>query len=489
MKPRTKTESAAIVWFRDDLRLSDNPALTAACGARAPVLCIYILDEQSEGFRPHGGASRWWLHESLAALEKDISARGGRLDFFRARAGDILPALAGAANAGAAFWTRRYGGAEISTDASLKAQLNEAGVEAQSFNGQLLHEPWEVKRGDGGGFMVYSPYWRAARALPRAGAPGPAPARIVALPYPAGAPARVKLDDLDLLPRKPDWAGGLRAVWTPGEAGARARLDAFLATGLKGYAARRDEPAKENVSRLSPHLRFGEISPRQIFAAVDVAAAQAPQAARDADKFRAEIGWREFNYHVLFRHPDAAGVNLQRRFDKMAWRDPPACELDAWRRGRTGYPLVDAGMRELWSTGYMANRVRMVAASFLVKHLLIDWRIGEQWFWDTLCDACPANNPLNWQWVAGSGADAAPYFRVFNPVLQGRKFDAAGDYVRRFVPELAALPAKWVHAPWEAPALVLREAGVELGETYPRPMVDHAQGRARALAAFAGLKG
>jgi deoxyribodipyrimidine photo-lyase len=489
MKAQTTVEAApSIVWFRDDLRLSDNEALTAAGATGAPVLCIYILDEASEGFRPHGGASRWWLHHSLAALTRDIEARGGRLDFFRARGGDILPALASAANAHAAFWTRRYGGAEIAVDAALKSQLNQTGVRTQSFNGQLLHEPWDVKRADGGGFMVYSPFWRAARALPQPGAPLPAPARIRAAPYPHDAPARMALDSLGLLPRNPDWAGGLRESWTPGEAGARARFGAFVGTQLMNYAASRDDPAKESVSRLSPHLRFGEISPRQIFAAVRDAEAANPRAGKDADKFMGEIGWREFNYHILFRHPDAATVNLQRRFDRMPWRDPPPHELAAWRRGQTGFPLVDAGMRELWGTGFMHNRVRMVAASFLVKHLLIDWRVGEEWFWDTLCDACPANNALNWQWVAGSGADAAPYFRIFNPVLQGKKFDPAGEYVRRWIPELAALPAAHIHAPWEAPALVLKEAGVELGETYPKPMVGLAEGRARALGAFAAVK-
>ncbi len=303
-------------------------------------------------------------------------------------------------------------------------------------------------------------------------------------PTPRGA-RRVTLDELRLRPQEPDWAGGLRASWTPGEAGARKRLDAFLAAGITDYAAGRDHPARADVSRLSAHLRFGEISPRQIVAAIREADARNSNIAEGADKFLSEMLWREFNYHVLFSRPDVATVNLQRRFDRMPWRAPPARELAAWQHGRTGYPLVDAGMRELWATGYMHNRVRMVAASFLVKHLLIDWRIGEQWFWDTLCDADPANNPLNWQWVAGSGADAAPYFRVFNPVLQGEKFDAGGDYVRRWVPELVALPDKWIHKPWAAPESVRHDAGLELGATYPRPIVDHAEGRARALKAFA----
>jgi deoxyribodipyrimidine photo-lyase len=479
----------AIVWFRDDLRLADNEALSAACAGGGPVLCIYILDEASAGLRPRGGAARWWLHHSLEALARDIEARAGRLDLFRGAASDIVPALAEKTGAGAAFWTRRYGGGEIAVDSALKTQLTEAGVRAQSFKGQLLHEPWEVRKGDGGAFMVYSAFARAAGALPDPGDPRAAPVAIPAAPYPAGAPAPVSLAQLALLPRKPDWARGLRASWTPGEDGARERLAAFIESSLEDYTESRDNPAEGGVSRLSPHLRFGEISPRQIVAAIREADAQNAKVARGADKFLSEILWREFDYHLLFSHPDVARVNLQPRFDGMPWRDPPAHELAAWRRGRTGYPLVDAGMRELWATGYMHNRVRMVAASFLVKHLLIDWRIGEDWFWDTLCDADPANNPLNWQWVAGCGADAAPYFRIFNPVLQGEKFDAGGEYVRRWAPELAALPDKWIHRPWLAPRDVLCAAGVEIGETYPRPIVDHAKARARALAAFAKVKG
>jgi deoxyribodipyrimidine photo-lyase len=480
-----REQPPAIVWLRDDLRLADNEALSAACAGSGPVLCIYIFDEASAGFRPYGGASRWWLHHSLEALARDIEARAGRLDLFRGPAGEIVPALARAAGAGAAFWTRRYGGAEIAVDSALKTQLADAGVKARSFKGQLLHEPWEVRKSDGGGFMVYSAFARAARALPDPVEPVAAPAAIPAAPYPAGAPARVNLEDLDLLPAKPDSAGGLKAASTPGEAGARNRLAAFIESGLEDYATSRNDPALDGVSRLSPHLRFGEISPRQIVAAIREADARNLKVARGSDKFLGEILWREFNYHLLFGHPDAARANLQPRFDQMPWRDPSAHELAAWRGGRTGYPLVDAGMRELWASGYMHNRVRMVAASFLVKHLLIDWRIGEQWFWDALCDADPANNPMNWQWVAGCGADAAPYFRIFNPVLQGEKFDASGEYVRRWVPELGGLPDKWIHKPWLASENALREAGVSLGQTYPKPIVDHAKARARALEALA----
>ncbi|MGL4812417.1 MAG: cryptochrome/photolyase family protein, partial [Beijerinckiaceae bacterium] len=283
------------------------------------------------------------------------------------------------------------------------------------------------------------------------------------------------------------WAKGFHAHWQRGETGARKRLAEFLDSGLAGYAEGRDFPARETTSRLSPHLRFGEISPRQIWHAIDTVLRETPALERDAAKFRAELGWRELSYHLLYHFPDLATKNFNARFDDFPWRSD-AKALRAWQRGLTGYPVVDAGMRELWQTGYMQNRVRMIAASFLIKHLLIDWREGEAWFWDTLLDADPANNTASWQWVAGSGADAAPYFRVFNPILQGEKFDGEGAYVRRYVPELAALPDKWIHRPWEAPADVLRAAGVTLGKSYPKPIVDHDAGRRRALAAFAEIK-
>ncbi|ACK49353.1 Deoxyribodipyrimidine photo-lyase [Methylocella silvestris BL2] len=482
-----KTQNTAIVWFRDDLRLADNEALAAALSTGGPLLCVYILEDGTAGFRPLGGAARWWLHHSLQALGQDIAAKGGRLDLFCGEARRILPALAEAAGARIICWTRRYGGPEMAVDAALKAQFKTSGVEAKSFNGHLLHEPWDITRGDGHGFAVYTPYWRAASAAAQVGEPLPAPDRLPAAPIPRGALRTTSIEALALLPEKPDWAGGLRAAWRPGENGAQERLKAFLEGEIASYSLERNRPSADAVSRLSPHLRFGEIGPRQIFAAVRTAWDNAAQ--KGGVKFLAELGWREFNYHLSFYHPDAARQNIQRRFDKMPWREPAPRELSAWQRGETGYPLIDAGMRELWATGYMHNRVRMVVASFLIKHLLIDWRIGENWFWDTLCDADPANNPMNWQWVAGSGADAAPYFRIFNPVLQGEKFDAAGDYVRRWIPELAKLPNKWIHKPFAAPPALLRGAGVELGKNYPRPIVDLAEGRARALAAFEKVKG
>ena len=474
----------AIVWFRDDLRLCDQPALSAALQG-GPVLCLYVFDEESPGIRPLGGASRWWLHHSLHALSVSLARIGGRLDILRGPAGPLVVDLAKASGSASVGWTRRYSAAEIAIDRQVKADLAEAGCSVRSFNGQLLHEPWDVQTKAGDFFKVYSPFWRAAQARPAPAGPLPAPASLVAADWPAGAPARVSLDALALLPTRPDWASGLRDTWRPGEAGALDRLSAFLDTRAHRYATLRDRPDQPGTSGLSPHLRFGEISPRQVFHATRHAEAAGTVPGRDADKFIAELGWREFAYHLLFHAPDLRRQNFQKKFDAFPWRTPEPQELDAWRHGRTGYPIVDAGMRELWTTGTMHNRVRMITASFLVKDLLADWRLGEDWFWDTLCDADPANNPASWQWVAGSGADAAPYFRVFNPVLQGKKFDPDGTYVRKFVPELERLPDPWIHEPWAAPEAALRKAGVLLGKTYPAPILDHARARDRALAALA----
>ena len=478
-------ESPVIVWLRDDLRLADHPALHEAVASGAPVLCLYALDEESAGVRALGGAARWWLHHALAALDDSLRAAGGRLDILRGPAASLVPALAEAAGARGVFWTRRYGAAEIAVDSAIKATLVAQGREAKSFNGQLLAEPFALKTKTGGPYRVFTPFWRALAASPVA-APLPAPTRIRAAEWPAGAPSRVARDDLRLRPTKPDWAGGLRAAWTPGEAGARAALQAFLSDRATTYPADRDRPALPATSRLSPHLRFGEISPRAVWHAARHAAATGEVDAAAIDKFLSELGWRDFSWHLLFHNPDLATRNVDTRFDAFPWRDDPA-GLAAWRRGQTGYPIVDAGMRELWTTGYMHNRVRMIAASFLIKHLLIDWRQGESWFQDTLCDADAASNPASWQWVAGSGADAAPYFRIFNPILQGEKFDAAGDYVRRWVPELARTPAAFIHKPWTAPRAMLDKAGVRLGVNYPAPIVDHAAARERALAAWRAI--
>lgn len=448
------SDAPTIVWFRDDLRLADHPALRAGIDRGAPLVLVYLLDDDSDEVRPLGGASRWWLHGSLRELGDEIRARGGRLVLRRGAAETVLPELVRETGAGAVFWNRRYGAAR-EIDARLKERLRADGLEVQSFAANLLVEPWEVQTEQGTPYRVYTPFWRAAQERPFRDP--------VASPHELRSASGVDGDDLDdwaLLPTHPDWAGGLRDTWQPGERAAAKRLGAFVRDGLPLYH-RRDEPAVEATSHLSPSLRFGELSPVQIWHRVH--GDLEPAARRHAAKFLSELGWREFNHHILFAQPDLATVNHRRQFDAFPWSDPDPAELRAWQRGRTGIPLVDAGMRELWTTGYMHNRVRMVAASFLIKNLLIDWRIGEQWFWDTLVDADEANNPGNWQWVAGSGADAAPYFRVFNPELQASKFDPGGEYLRRWVPE-AGTP------------------------DYPDPIVDLAQSRRDALAAYEHVK-
>ncbi len=483
----TKTKPPAapsLVWLRNDLRLGDNPALHTAIQRGAPILCFFILEEDN-GLRALGAASRWWLHHSLERLSAALEARGGRLDLFKGRAGDIVPALAKATKAGTAFWNRRYGGSAVSLDATLEKTLADDGCPVETSNGRLLNEPGLVKTKTGGSYSVYSFYWKAALALGAPAKPLPPPSKLQAAHYPAGGPQRVGLKDLALLPTR-DWASSWGDAWTPGEEGARERLRDFLHGDLSRYPVERNLLAVKGTSHLSAHLRFGEISPRQVAEAV--AAHKTCSAGDGAAKFMAEIGWREFEYQVMHTHPKLAEENLDHRFDRMPWRKLTKGELDAWRRGQTGYPVVDAGMRELWATGYMHNRVRMITASFLIKHLLGDWRIGEKWFWDCLCDADPANNTMNWQWVAGCGADPSPFFRIFNPVLQGRKYDPDGDYVRAHVPELAKLPKGAIHEPWRAGAETLATAGVKLGKTYPMPMVDHVEARVRALAAYRAMR-
>jgi deoxyribodipyrimidine photo-lyase len=469
----------SIVWFRQDLRVRDNPALAAAA-ARGSMLPVYILDEATPPSAHRlGGASRWWLHHSLAALGERL----GGLLLLRGDPRRLLPTLVEQVKAEAVFWNRCYEPSAIRRDTTLKTELLGRGVEAASFNGSLLHEPWEPKTKGGEPFKVYTPFWRACLSRP-IDAPKRAPTLDVKIPGGLGD----RLEDWRLVPSRPNWAAGWHKRWTPGEQGATRRLDAFIVGGLDGYGALRDRPDLPHISRLSPHLHFGEISPRQIWARVETAVENGDAKRKDADKFLSEIGWREFAHHLLYHYPTLPEENWRPVFDAYPWRHAPE-DLQAWRRGRTGYPLVDAGMRELWRTGFMHNRIRMVTASFLIKHLRIDWRQGEAWFWDTLLDADLANNAAGWQWVAGSGADAAPYFRIFNPIEQGRKFDPDGVYVRRWCPELAKLPDRYLHAPFEAPAEVLAQAEVRLGETYPAPIVDHAEARRAALAGYQALKG
>jgi deoxyribodipyrimidine photo-lyase len=488
MADTTSSSDAApvIVWFRQDLRLTDNPALHAAAASGRPVIPLYILDDETPGRWQAGGASRWWLHHSLAALAADLEKLASRLILKRGRAAAILRQLAAEVDAAAVNWNRCYEPFAIARDKTLKSHLSSDGIAVGSFNAALAFEPWTKQTQSGGPYRVFTPFWKACRdgeAPPR---PEPAPETLVA---PEAWPESDELDDWRLLPTGPDWAGGLRETWSPGEAGAHERLEAFLDDAVKSYGKDRDRPGIEATSRLSPHLHFGEVGPRQIWHRVHAWAAGALKGppSGGAETFLKELVWREFSYHLLYHFPELPEKPLRPEFADFPWREDET-GLRAWQAGRTGHPIVDAGMRELWATGYMHNRVRMIAASFLIKDLLLPWQAGEAWFWDTLVDADLASNSASWQWVAGCGADAAPYFRIFNPVLQGEKFDTQGDYVRRWVPEIAALPDKFLHKPWEAPEVILREAGIVLGKDYPEPIVDHRAARARALDAFEEIR-
>jgi deoxyribodipyrimidine photo-lyase len=472
-----------LLWFRRDLRLRDNPSVVAAVRSGRPVIPLFILELQSAARSP-GAASLWWLDKSLKSLGADLAALGSRLVLRQGDAGAILAELVADTGAELLIYSRVYEAKVAARDAALAAELAGSGVETQVHTASLLLEPGRVRTGAGQPYSVFTPFWRAGRPQIGAIALADAPTSLQA---PTAWPALEALEDWALHPSAPDWSSDF-ADWTPGEAGAQRHLHRLLDETVASYADARDRPGVEGTSRLSPHLAWGEIGPRQVFAAVEALEARAPKLAGSADKFLAELGWREFNYNILAQHPQLATQNLKRAFDAFPWRRAPD-HLDAWRQGQTGYPIVDAGMRQLWRTGWMHNRVRMIAASFLIKHLLIDWREGEAWFWDTLVDADPASNPGGWQWVAGSGADAAPFFRIFNPITQGEKFDPDGAYVRRWVPELARLPAAAIHAPWTASPIELAAAGVRLGETYPEPIVDHAMARSRALEAFKTVQG
>lgn len=469
-----------IVWFRSDLRVADHPALDRAAATGCPVLPFFILDEGEPGPRAPGGASRWWLHHSLAALAGDLEAIGSRLILRRGDAADVLSDLIRETNAGSVVWNRRYDPGSIARDTEIKNSLKSRDVEAESFNASLMYEPWEIKTKAGSWYKVYTRFWQACRD---AGDPPPPTEAPRALASPDAWPDSEGLADWDLCPSAPDWAGGLRDMWQPGSAGAMERLADFLDGGIESYADDRDFPGKPATSGLAAHLAWGDIGPRQIWHA---ALSRAP-GGKGRETFLKELVWREFAHHVLFHFPDLAKTPMDTKFQAFPWQ-PDDERLRAWQQGLTGYPVVDAGMRELWATGTMHNRVRMITASFLVKHLMQPWQAGEAWFWDTLVDADAASNPFNWQWVAGCGADAAPFFRIFNPILQGEKFDRDGAYVRRWVPEVAALPDKYLHAPWSAPDHVLSDAGLVLGRDYPAPIVSHKAARDHALAAFKALK-
>lgn len=463
-----KPHETSVHWFRRDLRLADNPGLVRAARA-GRVLPVFIDDPEHPQEVALGAASRAWLHQALAALDRSL---GGRLNIFRGAPRDVLCALAQRHGATRVRWNALPDSALASRDAGIRAALKARGVAVTAENGFLLWDPGEIRKADGKPYRVFTPFFRAGcRAAPPPRKPLPAPGFETVRDAEA-----LPLAALGLWPRQ-DWSKGVLVYWQPDEAAAQARLQRFVADRLARYPDARDHPGTDGTSRLSPHLHFGIISPNQIWHA-----AHGP----GTDKLRAELGWRDFSWHLLVHNPKLADAPLRPQFARMPWRDDPAA-FRAWAQGRTGIPLVDAGMRELWQTGWMAGQVRMVVASFLVKNLLIDWRRGTAWFRDTLVDADPASNAASWQWLAGCGADAVPFFRIFNPSLQGQKFDRDGTYTRRFLPELAGLPDRWLPRPWAAPAEVLAEAGLRLGHDYPRPIVDLAASRARALEVFASL--
>jgi deoxyribodipyrimidine photo-lyase len=469
----------SLYWLRQDLRLADNTALSAAA-ARGPVIFLYVLDDETPGDWQLGGASRWWLHQSLASLARKVPLilRHGRAD-------RVIAAVLAETGASSVHFARDYAPWSGTLEHRVKDVAEANGASCHRYGGFLLHEPEAIRNGSGEPYRVYTPFSKACFA---AGEPKPLRPAPAFTPW-AGTVASDRLEDWALLPSKPDWAKGFPQYWTPGEDGAAARLKGFIADGLAHYADERDRPDRDVTSRLSAHLHFGEISPAQCWHGVRAAQFKAGGTLdKAAEKFLKEILWREFSYHLLHHWPTLPEKPFRPEFSVFPWAEN-AEGLRAWQRGLTGYPIVDAGMRELWATGIMHNRVRMIAASFLIKDLLIPWVEGERWFWDTLVDADIGSNAASWQWVAGCGADAAPYFRIFNPVLQGEKFDPKGAYVRKWVPELASLPDQFIHKPWDAPRPVLGSAGVELGKTYPHPVVDHGKARDRALAAFQSIKG
>lgn len=465
-----------LLWLRLDLRLADNPALRAAVKTGLPVIPVFVWAPEEDGNEAPGTAAHWWLHQSLTALEQSLRATGSRLVVRRGPTAAALLQLAKETGARRIFWNRVYEPAALGREPELRKQLEAAGIAVETCNGSLLFEPGSIRTTAGRSFRVFTPFWRALwnqRGSLRP--PVRAPKKVSA---PRAWPQSLRIGDLHLQPAI-DWAGGIRAAWVPGEGSAQRRLRRFAQGAVSAYGAKRDRTDEDGTSRLSPHLHFGEISPIQIWHAV----AGKP----GAEAYLRQLAWREFAWHLLSENPETPTQPFQREFRKFPWRKN-ARQLRAWQKGKTGYPFVDAAMRQLWTTGWMHNRARLVVASFLVKDLLIPWQQGAAWFLDTLVDADLANNTMGWQWVAGCGVDAAPYFRIFNPVTQAERFDPEGSYVRRWVPELAALPTRWIHQPWEAPSAVLAKAEVRLGTNYPRPLVDHTAARQAALAALQAMK-
>ncbi len=463
-----------LIWLRRDLRLDDHPGFYSAAAHGRAVLPVFIWSPEEEGDWTSGAASKWWLHHSLLSLSKDLAACGSKLIIRKGRALTVLMDLCKETGADSVGWGRLYEPAELVRGRKIEHALKAEDLRVEVYHSSLLAEPWEIMRAPGQPYKVFTAFWNRFRSACAVGKPLPRPRKFSA---PSRWPKSLSVADLKLLPKK-DWAKGFRAAWVPGEAGALKNLRRFCAVS-GAYRTARDRPGRPGTSRLSPHLHFGEVSPRKIWHAL--------RRRSGSESYLRQLVWREFAHHLLYYFPHTPERPLRSDFEGFPWREDGGA-LRAWQRGKTGYPLVDAGMRELWHTGWMHNRVRMIAASFLVKHLLMPWQEGAKWFWDTLVDADLANNTMGWQWVAGCGADAAPYFRIFNPVLQGEKFDPQGEYVRRWVPELSRVPDRWIHRVWEAPGDVLKDAGVRLGKDYPHPVVDHEGARRKALLAYAKMK-
>lgn len=464
----------SIHWFRQDLRLSDNPALTKAAEYDS-VLPIYILDDENAGEYLMGEASRWWLHNSLNSLNKSL---GNMLSVYAGNPQIIIDNIINCFDVESVNWNRCYEPWRMERDTKIKENLKAKGIEVNTHNGSLLWEPWNIKKDDGSPYKVFTPFYRkGCWSAKKPSLPLPKPNNVNYVQD----KDQIGIDALNLLP-KISWHKKLEPNWSIGEEGANKRFKAFIDEGLSCYKDGRNIPSKPYVSRLSPYLHFGEISPNQLWHSVRDIGED-----KHIEHFCSELGWREFSYSQLYHNPQLPRKNLQSKFDNFPWNESEI-NLKAWQKGNTGVPMVDAGMRELWKTGYMHNRVRMIVGSFLVKNLRLHWHHGERWFWDTLVDADLANNSASWQWIAGCGADAAPYFRIFNPVTQGQKFDPDGEYVRKYIPEISCLPNKYLFSPWEAPGLILKEAGIELGSTYPHPIVDLKHSRESALKAFQSLK-
>ena len=461
--------SNVIVWFRQDLRLCDNPAFAKACLHHDFVIPIYILDEVTMLL---GGAQRWWLHHSLASLNEGLKKIGLSLCLRQGKALDILRTLVENYQIEAIYWNRCYEPFALKRDTLIKKFFESCGVRIVSTNGSLLHDPWQITHTKGHFFKVFKPYWLACLKQINI----PKQYKLTRTPK-ALEVSSEPLVSWELLPVKPNWAEAFENYWQPREKGARMKLSDFVEINLQAYSPSRDDPAKGTTSKISPHLHFGEISPWQVWRAIETVKRDEDCDLKSLERFLSEIGWREFSYYLLYHVPHLPNTNYNPDFNAFVWEKDDVF-LKRWQEGKTGYPIVDAGIRALWHTRYMHNRVRMIVASFLTKDLLIDWRLGATWFLDTLVDADLASNSANWQWVAGCGADAAPYFRIFNPVVQGEKFDPAGDYVKQWVPELKSVPVQWIHKPWMAPQDKL---GLCLGKDYPEPMIDHLEARKKAL--------